>query len=142
MPSLIDLLQEQNTQYYEKIAELSAHIELLRDAVIGKIDRMQDIAPECGDSAERIIGDFLEVMRPILDETPKQSLAHIKADAIKAADNSFKLAPFTEGVIQSAMRAAAVTVRPTNVKLSNNLNTQAMFIDILFGVDDDQNTPR
>ena len=53
--------------------EQAAHIERLRDGVIGKLDRMTDIAPECRDlrrPAERIIADFLEVIMPIIDSTP------------------------------------------------------------------------
>lgn len=49
--------------------------------------------------------------------------------------HEWRLAPFTEGVIQAAMRSAAEMVRKENNKLANNLIKQAMFIDIMFGVD-------
>lgn len=43
--------------------------ELRRDAAIGAvvwkfIDRMNDVAPECGDSAERILSEFVAAVMP------------------------------------------------------------------------------
>ena len=54
----------------DKIERLQAeNAELKRDAAIGAvvwnfIDRMNDVAPECGDSAERILAEFVAAVMP------------------------------------------------------------------------------
>ena len=60
-------------RYEAEIAELKDKYKKLENAVAGKLDRMNDIAPECGDSAEQIIADFLKVVEPIIspDELEK-----------------------------------------------------------------------
>jgi len=38
------------------------------DTVMRYIDRMNDVAPDCGDPADRILNEFTRAMKPILDE--------------------------------------------------------------------------
>ena len=42
-------------------------VDPLRDIVFRYIDRMNDVAPECGDPAERILGEFARDVNAVLD---------------------------------------------------------------------------
>jgi hypothetical protein len=42
----------------------------VRKVVFRYIDRMNDIAPECGDPAERILGEFVKDMNVVLKSQP------------------------------------------------------------------------
>ena len=56
-----------------ELATAKSEAEALREnAAIGAIvwkfiDRMKDVAPECGDPAERILGDFVIAVTPAID---------------------------------------------------------------------------
>jgi len=64
--------------------------------------------------------EIIDDLRALIDQKPS---------------DEWKLTPFTEGVIQAAMRSAAEIVKPKNAKLYNNLVKQAMYIDLIFGLD-------
>ena len=66
IPTKYDSKKTWKSKYGEAQVEIT-ELRAIRNAVIGKIDRMNDITPECGDSAEVIVKDFLAVIEPLLE---------------------------------------------------------------------------
>ena len=59
----------------------------LRDIVFRYIDRMNDVAPECGDPADRILGDFARDVNAVLKaERAALSEAREAGDSLAAGD--------------------------------------------------------
>jgi len=48
------------------LSEAKADCDPLRDIVLRYIDRMNDVAPECGDPADRILGEFASEVNDVL----------------------------------------------------------------------------